>query len=347
MQPDTTPIEQLLAEAGVPGVAVALLVDGQPLLQAGLGYRDPTRTEPLPAGARFYLYSITKTLIAVAVLKLVAEGTLSLDRPLQAYLPAFPLEQPLTLRHILRHTAGLPDYGPMPAYAEAVRRHPGHPWTEAHFLEQTLAGGLRFAPGSGWAYSNIGYLLLKQLLEQISGLSLRRLLHEQLFRPLGLARTFVAETLADATTLTPGYTTFFDDDERLEDMHKRYHPGWVSHGVVVSTAPETATLFHALFSGQLLPPALLAQMLTPVPVPVTHPPFVRPAYGLGLMLDPQSPYGLVAGHGGGGPGYDTAALHFADVAGQEVVAVLLANRDGAGLALRLAFRLVSKLEAHQ
>ena len=336
-------IAQALTGAHTPGAAVALIVDGRPWLEQGAGYRDLAQTEPLPVDARFYLYSITKTLIAIAVLQLVEQGPLTLDDPLREHLPAVPLEERVSVRQLLQHTGGLPDYGGLQNYTEAVRQHPGTPWTEKEFLAHTLSGGLHFPPGTGWSYSNIGYLLLKQLIRRLTGRSLQWALHEHLFAPLGLSHTFVAGSPADSDELTPGYSAFFNDEERLEEISGRYHPGWVSHGVVISTAPETARLFHALFAGHLLPPHLLAQMVVPVPVPVTHPLFVRPSYGLGLMLDPDSPYGLIAGHGGGGPGYDTAALHFADVGGREVVAVVLANA-GRPLAMDLAFRLVEQLQ---
>jgi D-alanyl-D-alanine carboxypeptidase len=84
----------------------------------------------------------------------------------------------------------------------------------------------------------------------------------------------------------------------------------------------------------------LAAMLEAVPVPGAHPPFVHPGYGLGLMVDLGSPYGRVAGHAGGGPGYSTAAFHFPDVLGQRLTSVALVNRDQPDLGTEIAFTLV-------
>ena len=338
-------VATMLQAADVPGAAVALLADGEPLVAEGVGFRDREGTSPLPADAQFYLYSITKTLIAATILKLVEAGSLALDKPAQTYLPELTLAEPVTVRQLLQHTSGMPDYGGMVAYHDAVSRHPGNPWTEDQFLRHTVAGGLRFAPGNGWAYSNIGYLLLKRLLQTITGLSLRRALHDFLFAPLNLKRTFVAETLADAEGLTPGYSSLFRADD-FEDISRRYHPGWVSHGVAVSTAPETALLFHAIFAGRLLPAGLLEEMVTPVPVGLEHRFFATPAYGLGLILDPASAYGTVAGHGGGGPGYETVALHFPDVAGQTLIAVVLTNSDHTELAMPVAYHLIEHVATH-
>jgi D-alanyl-D-alanine carboxypeptidase len=335
----TARIQATLDAHDAPGATVALVVDGR-LDAAGVGFRDPERTQPLDPDARFYLYSITKTLLATAALRLVEEGVIALDEPIQPLLLELTIETPITLRQLLNHTAGLPDYGGMPAYHDDLRADPARPWTDAEFLERTLRNGLLFPPGEGWAYSNIGYLLTRRLVAQVARGSLHAALERAIFGPLGLRRTAVAGSLADAYDLTPGWSSQLEPDDTLHDIAPRYHPGWVSHGVVISTASETALILEALFTGRLLRPESLAAMLESIDVPGDYPPFVRPGYGLGLMLDPASPYGVVAGHAGGGPGYSTAAFHFPDVASRRVTAVALVNRDGGNLAVELAFDLV-------
>ncbi|HET7037362.1 MAG TPA: serine hydrolase domain-containing protein [Thermomicrobiaceae bacterium] len=332
-------VEQELRAAGAPGAAVAVWRDGAPLWQAGVGTRDLEGRLPLAADAPFYIYSVTKPLLATQVLRLAGEGRVELDAPLGAYLPEIPLADGVSVRRLLNHTAGLPDYGRLPAYVAALRADPAHPWSDAEFLARTLPLPRPGAPGEAFAYSNLGYLLLRLLLERQSGQSLRRLLQEHVFAPLGLTRTFVAESLADAAGLTPGFGGALDPAGPLMDIAPRYHPGWVAHGLVVSTAPELARLGEALFTGRLLGREALAAMLAPLPVPVRHPLFVQPAYGLGLMLDPGSPHGLVAGHGGGGPGYSAGLLHVPNIDGRRVTAAALVNRDVDDLGLRLAWLL--------
>jgi D-alanyl-D-alanine carboxypeptidase len=329
-------IRQILTETATPGVAVALFVDGEPRLEAAVGSRDLQGREPLDPEARFPIYSLTKTLLATAILQHIAAGRLSLDDSIQQWLPALPLETPVTIRQLLNHTGGLPDYGGLPAYKADLRANPHRPWSGQEFLDQTLPAGLRFAPGTGWAYSNIGYLLLKLLLETRTGQILATALNRQLFAPLDLQATSVAGSLEDTWAWTPGYSGFWRDDGRRDDIRGRYHPGWVSHGLVTSTAADMARLFDALFAGTLLPPDLLATMLKPVPVGATHPLFRHACYGLGLMLDPQSQYGLLAGHGGGGPGYAAGALCWPAAGGRRVVAVALANGDGGEVGLQVA-----------
>lgn len=333
---------QELAETATPGVGIALLLDGQPVVAASVGFRDPEQTTPLDPDAQLYIYSVTKTLIAAVILQLVEQGQLALDAPIQTYLTRLPLDTPVTLRQLLNHTGGLPDYHGLPAYSEALRADPTRPWTDDDFLDHTLAGGLKFAPGEGWDYSNIGFVLLRQVIEATLHTSLRAAFHERLFAPLGLQHTFVAQSLADAPQLSPGYSSFFSADETLQDIRSLYHPGWVSHSVAIATAPELARVIDALCTGQLIGSDSLAAMLEPVLVPHTHPFFEQPAYGLGVMLDARSRYGLITGHAGGGPGYSAGALHL-HVHGQHITSVALANRDQGMLGLRLAWKLATTL----
>lgn len=183
-----------LDAAGVPGAVVALVIDGQPL-SVGIGIQALDRRVPLDREARFYLYSITKLLLAIATLRLVEEGAAKLDQPVQEILPALALDLPVTLRQLLNHTTGLTDYGAMPAYAHDLRADSATPWTDDEFLNRTLQMGLLFPPGQGWAYSNIGYLLVRRAIERLMQCSLRDALTRLIFAPLALRQTDVAETL--------------------------------------------------------------------------------------------------------------------------------------------------------
>lgn len=339
----TKNVQQLLQQTQTPGAAVALLVDGQSVFTGSIGFRAPEATEPLADDARFYIYSITKTMVAVAVLRLVERGKLALEDVVQDFLPDLPVAMPILLQQLLNHTSGLPDYGALNAYTEAIRAHPQRPWSSADFLQNTLQDELLFTPGEGWRYSNLGYLLLVQILEKCYRQPLSAVLANEIFIPLGLDDTYVVASLEGVEQLTPGWTSYWSEDEHLEDIRLCYHPGWVAHGLVVSTAVELAQFFQVLFNGRLLDAMLLKRMCKPHVVQISHPLFRQPAYGLGLMLDPLSPYGVAAGHGGGGPGYSTGALHFADVGGRQVVSVALANHDHPDLGLQIAVNIVDLL----
>jgi D-alanyl-D-alanine carboxypeptidase len=330
--------------AKAPGASIAILRDGAPLIVASVGSGDTEGREPLTPDARCYVYSITKTLTATIVLRLAERELLALDDDVRQHLPQVALPAGISVRQLLNHTSGLPDYGASAAYQEAVRSGPADVWSAEEFLTRTLPLGMRFEPGSNWSYSNIGYLLLKLLIECVTGDSFTSLVQAHITAPLGLQHMRVVETLAEQKRLIPGYTAFFSEDGALQDMREHYHPGWVAHGVVAATALETAQAIDAIVAGELLTPASRAAMLAPVELPFTHPYFGQPAYGIGVMLDTRSPFGLLAGHGGGGPGYDLGALHASNVRGQRVTAVAFINRDVPDAGLRLAHQLLTAVE---
>ncbi len=339
-------VEDTLRESQITGAAIALYINGQPFLEAGVGYQDCNHKTFLPSDANFYIYSITKSLLAIVCLNLAHQGQLDLDASVQPYLPDFPLDSSITLRQLLNHTSGLPDYGGTSAYSNAVKATPDSPWSKETFLDFAKTQGLQFAPGTGWAYSNIGYLLLRCILERIMSLSMQQCLYELIFRPLSLQKTFVPHSLHDVGELTPGYSNLFSGDE-LQDVTCFYHPGWVAHGVVVSTAPELSKIMDALFAGILLNPLVVEQMLCPSYLIGKHPLFSHWnhwGYGMGLLLGLDSPYGIVGGHSGEGPGYSVAAFHFPRLVGNRVTLVALANRDQHDFGLQLVFTMVSTLE---
>ena len=237
----------------------------------------------------FLAYSITKIFTAVLALQLRDWGLVSLGDALARWFPAVPSAGAITIRQLLNHTSGIPDYGPLPHYHEAVRTSPSEPWDFARYGAETWEKGLLFSPGTAWSYSNPGYMLLKAIAERVTGKSYGALVDEMIARPLRLRRTVVAETVADVAQLAsppPGY-----------------HPGWVSHGVVASTPSEIVTFVEAVFGGSLISDDSLREMLEMVPIgPGEH-----HAYGLGLMgdVDPHRP----VGHNGGGPGYATSVFN--------------------------------------
>ena len=369
-------VREMLDAAQVPGATVGLMVDGQ-VWSEGVGHEDVDRAGLITASARFGVYSVTKTVIATIVLKLVEAGSISLDAPVQDFLPGAPVgrnpdhalrgiqdrspvEIPgagpestqqrvqqipeslsgfgMTVRQLLNHTGGVPDYGGLADYHEDVHSEPGNPWTAEHFLTRTLANGLLFAPGTGWRYSNVGYLLLRLMIERVSGESFREVVRHYVAKPLGLREFGVADSLEAMADLTPGYT-----GEPMRNIISHYHPGWVSHGLVTSSVSDLARFLDALMTGAFVTEASLQEMLVAVPVGASHPWMTVPSYGAGLMIDTANRFGIVAGHTGGGPGYSTAAYHFPDVDGHRVTSVALVNRDGSDLATDIAFTMVQGL----
>lgn len=169
-------------------------------------------------------------------------------------------------------------------------------------LTRVDAGRLLFPPGQGWAYSNVGYLLVRRLIEQAAGEELDAALRRLLFASLGVSGVRVARQPADLSGTEWGNAT-------------GYHPGWVYHALLVGTAAEAALFLHRLLTGHLLPPELLRAMCEPRPLggPIPDRPWRSAGYGLGLMIDVASPRGHCLGNTGQGPGSTSAAYHFPDL----------------------------------
>lgn len=134
------------------GVNVAIIDGHHGTWTGAAGWREDDGEAPMPDGACFYIYSVTKTFIAARLLQL----GIDIDRPYSAYHAVAALPDTVTVRRLLNHTAGIPSYTDSPDYRPATRRSPGHPWTRASVLERCCSGKLDFAPGQGWHYSNTG-----------------------------------------------------------------------------------------------------------------------------------------------------------------------------------------------
>jgi D-alanyl-D-alanine carboxypeptidase len=277
----------------------------------------------------FPIYSITKTLTAICTLRLVELGSLHLDADVRQWVPEVKLPVALTLTHLLRHTSGLCDYGPLPEYHEAVRTHPMRPWTRQEFLDATVAKGYLFRPGESWAYSNIGYMLLVDILERVTGRTFAQLLEEFVMARFALQRTSVLTEINDWQRCVPGYGSEVTSDGRIVDVRERYHPGWCAPRLVASTAEEVTQVFDALIAGRLLTEKMLQRMITLVPLPGSQEPTMVLGGGMGLYSNAASPYGRNYHHGGGGPGYDLSATIYPDTSiGRVAVAVFVNSSSG-------------------
>ena len=252
-------------------------------------------------------WSVTKSAIAAAVLLLVSEGKLDLDRRMPG--------RAFTLRQLLQHTSGLACYTEHPDY-DAANTSTRDPWTHEELLRQSEETPSKFEPGQGWHYSNTGYFLVRRLIEEITGTDIETALNTMVLHPLGVEHAFIAKTRADLKRSHWG-----DEDG--------FHPGWVGHGLLMGPPADAAKMMHGLFMDRLLPPALLALMRQrhPVQAKLEDRPWETAGYGLGLMMDIASRHGLCIGHSGQGPDSVAAAYHFPDLAPPVTVAAFAPGDD--------------------
>jgi len=320
-----TETEHLLEAVVETGACGAVVVADGPggRIEAAAGVADATTGEPLTPAHRFRIGSVTKIFVAPLVLRLTEDGLLELDGD------AAPFAEGITIRQLLNHTSGLDDFmGDPIAFFEPYREDPGHRWEldARDELALVLEKPRLFEPGDGWAYHGSNYLVLRLLVEQATGATLRDALRERIFEPLGLERTDLVEgpLRGDcARGYLPPDNPILTGGPGLVDVTGIDVPFHGAGGGIVSTAGEVATLLRALLGGELLTEELRAEMLDAVVSDWAE----TDRYGLGigeisaLMGRKRSPCGVAWGHLGFSLGYVAIALSSENGERQVVICV--------------------------
>jgi serine-type D-Ala-D-Ala carboxypeptidase len=193
----TRKLQQAIENGSTPGVAMLVEQDGAVVFRHAEGYaqRYPV-VKPLYEDTLFDLASLTKVIATTtAVMLLLRDQTITLDDPVQRYVPEFPHDQ-ITLRHLLTHSAGFPAWAPL--YEEIQREADrqsrpdfiGSPEAKAFMLTQICQTPLASAPGEQCVYDDLGFILLGHAIEQITGVDLDQFCEEHIFAPLGMINTF-------------------------------------------------------------------------------------------------------------------------------------------------------------
>ncbi len=185
-----------LVQGKSPGIAVLARKNGKTVFQRGYGVRDLRDFAKIDERTDFRLASFTKQFTAMATMLLVHDGKLRYDETLADLFPDFPsYGRTITIRNLLTHTSGLPDYEDLMGQMEKAK---GPIWTATHqiqdeevlqLLKQQSSG--KFRPGTSWAYSNSGYVLLGLVAAKVSGEPFGQVLRDRIFAPLGMSNSLV------------------------------------------------------------------------------------------------------------------------------------------------------------
>ena len=171
----------------VPGVAIGIISNGRVIAAKGYGDANVELRVPVTAETIFQSGSVGKQFTAVAVMLQVEDGKLALDDSITKYFTDAPNSwRPITIRHLLTHTSGIPDYTEQLATNSAEGIDYRRDYTEAELTKVAYSLPLSFEPGSRWSYSNTGYLLLGVLIHKVSGRFYGDVLKERVFTPLGM-----------------------------------------------------------------------------------------------------------------------------------------------------------------
>lgn len=290
---------------------------GVDVLRAGFGYADANNRLPNGVDTRFRIGSVTKPITALAITQLHEVGLIaSLDDPLSQYLPDYPRGSELTIRHLLTHRSGIPDYL---RWVNQDRYY-----TPAQLVALFEDRRLSFSPGERFSYSNSNYVLLGVLVETVSGLSWSEYLQVNVFGPLGMIASDYGSSQITAIDEARGYrNTTQSRTARDLDMSIPY-----AAGALVSTIGDLEIWGQTYLDQTLLSGETYSALYT------------EGGYGLGWANNRWG--GKVANwHDGAINGFSAMMALFPE---QDAMVILLSNVEDQGEKLR---RIVAKIAENE
>lgn len=297
-------LHRLTTTDGGPGALVALRNrSGRTVLTSGVA--DVRRRTPVRGDSSFRIGSMTKPFVATVVLQLVGEGRVDLDAPIERYLPGVVRGhgndgRKITVRELLQHTSGLPDYLDYVDEQDVVGKPLTH-YDARYLVRLALSHPPSFAPGTKWSYSNTGYLLAGMLIERVTGHTYGDEIRRRIIEPLHLRQTSVP---GDDSKIPGPHTRGYArtaKDAPLKDITALNPTVAGASGSMISSGADMDRFLGALVGGRLLRPAQLREMMKTRPTGSPD----GGAYGLGLESHPLPCGGLAWGHDGGIVGYST------------------------------------------
>jgi CubicO group peptidase (beta-lactamase class C family) len=266
-----------MARQKVPGVAIAIVMKGT-VLAKGYGLANVEHQVPVSPETIFQSGSLGKQFTAAAVMLLVEQGKIGLEDPATKFFPDAPASwRAITVRHLLTHTSGIPDYEDVdggPASVDLRRDY-----TEEQLSRFAFNLTLEFIPGSRWNYSNTGYVLLGVIIHKVSGQFYGDLLRERVFAPLGMS---TARIISEADIVPHRAAGYRLDDGALKNQH------WVSptlnttaDGALYLSVRDLIAWDQGLRSGAILSARSWEQVYDPVKLNSGN----RYPYGFGWSVD--------------------------------------------------------------
>ena len=298
---------QELVDAGYPGALAAKTDKDGNAVGATAGKGNLATGEAPPLDGEVRIGSNTKTFVAVLVMKMVEEGKVKLDEPVETYLPGLIKGQgvdgkKITVRQLLQHTSGLPEYIDESAVDYFGTRNDYV--SPRDLLDTALARPAQFAPGAKFAYTNTNYIVLGLLAERVGKRPIAEQIETKIVKPLGLKHTYMPgpgeKTLRGKHPR--GYHTRDNKPGKLEDITDLNPSMAWTAGAMVSTPSELNKFAQSIHDGTLLRQASVAEMKKGVSAPE-----IGGEYGLGIYSQKLS-CGVAWGHNGGIPGYATSVL---------------------------------------
>jgi CubicO group peptidase (beta-lactamase class C family) len=283
---------------------------GKVIYYKAFGYRDYAAGVKLDRRDIFELASISKTFTAMAIMILQKEGKLKVDDSLSAFID---LPYPgITIRHLLNHTSGLPDYQDIMDKHWDKSRVAGNA-DNIEYLRK-YAPPAQFRPGDKYAYSNTGYMLLASIVEKVSGQDFIAFCRARIFRPLRMRKTDIRTLAEKAATkdFAIGHVWVAEKQRyvRADSFPSSNYTIWLGNrkgpGRVSSTARDLLKWDQALYGHKILPQPDIRKAYEPAKLNNDS----LSNYGFGWMLEAVPGLGITAWHSGDNPGYRTRLMRY-------------------------------------
>ena len=302
-----TATAQGLVDAGFPAALAAVTkADGSTVgVAVGKGNLETGEAPPLDGEVR--IGSNTKTFVAVVIMQLVQEGKITLDEPIETYLPGLLHGEgidgaKITVRQLLQHTSGLPEYtDTVPGETDIFQIRDNY-YSTRDLLDVALSKPAAFEPGSQFKYTNTNYIVLSLLAEKVTHRPLAEQITKRIIEPLGLTHTYLPGPGEENIRGTHPHAYTRNNQGQLEDITRQDPSAAGGAGAMISTPSELTKFLQATFNGTLLNQDSITEMKKTVEasdligVPGS-------GYGLGIFSMPLSCGGEAWGHSGGIPGY--------------------------------------------
>ncbi len=313
-------LDLLRNQYGFPGATVAYVLSDGRAGEVAIGLADIEAKTAMTSQSQMLAASIGKSFVAATTLALAKEGKLNLDDPLskwlddRAWFSRLPNHSAITLRQLLTHSSGLPDYVHMKSFARSFSQDwskPGNPFPPEKVIAFVLDQPALFEAGKGFGYSDTGYILLGLVIEAASGNSYYKEVTERFLRPLNLKMTSPSDR-RELPGLAAGYTSpdYFGLPRKTTTSPglMAWNPGfeWTGGGLI-STSRDLAQWAKLLYEGNAMNVDYLDDLLRSVPVGNDRPGVY---YGAGVVIDEKNPEGLTLGHGGVIPGYTSSMRYY-------------------------------------
>jgi CubicO group peptidase (beta-lactamase class C family) len=327
-----------LVQAGDPGLAVLAKKDGKILFARGYGVRELNSPPKIDRATNFRLASCTKQFTAMAIMLLVHDGKVRYEDHLSKFFPDFPpYGRDITVRNLLNHTSGLPDYSEI---MEKQEKSGGPAWSPEHQIQDEQVLALleaqpvgKFAPGTRWEYSNSGYVVLGLIAAKASGMPYRELLERRIFAPLEMKQTLVYQK--GQNTISDRAFGHSKENDTLVETDQSPTSATLGDGGIYSNVTDLAMWDEGLQKHTLLSEKEMQPALTPVKLADGSEPHwpsdsqatnsaALPAvlYGFGWFLDPYQGHARNY-HDGGTMGFRTTIQRFIN---DRVTVIVLCNR---------------------